>query len=103
MFGDGLCRPICWLSPGMEPPVSPAAGPFRSTSPCQRTRCGASAGELVAVSRAGEKQLIFLQKSGRKNLLSVQERALGSTRAVFKDLKEITVVPGALFVPASAA
>lgn len=52
---------------------------------------------------------LFLQRSGRRSLLSMQQaaqwqrRALGSTRAVFRNLKEITVVPGALFLPASAA
>lgn len=52
---------------------------------------------------------LFLQRSGRRSLLSMQQaaqwqrRAHGSTRAVFRNLKEVMVVPGALFLPASAA
>lgn len=32
-----------------------------------------------------------------------EESSCGSTRAVFRNLKEVMVVPGALFLPASAA
>lgn len=51
----------------------------------------------------------YLQRSGRKSLLSLQHvperlgRALGSIRAAFKELKEVTVLPGGLFLPALAA
>lgn len=45
MGEEGLSRaapvhvePICWLSPKVEPPPSPAADPFGSTSPCQHTQ-----------------------------------------------------------------
>lgn len=104
MFGDGLSRPVCWLSPGVSVTVT-CGRSLREHISLPAHPLWGSAGELVAGSRAGEKQLVFVPKSGRKNLLSMQERALGSTstRAAFKHLKGITVVPGALFLPASAA
>lgn len=51
----------------------------------------------------------YMQRAGRKSLLSLQHapeqqgRALGSMRAAFKELKEVTVLPGALFLPALTA
>lgn len=51
----------------------------------------------------------YLQRTGRKSLLSLQHapeqqgRALGSIRVAFKELKEVTVLPGGLFLPALAA
>lgn len=50
-----------------------------------------------------------MQRAGTKTLLSLQHapepqgRTLGSIRAAFKELKEVIVLPGALFLPALTA
>ena len=114
MGGEGLSRvapvcvkPICWLSPKVEPPLPCAVYPFGSTSPCQHIQRLVVQLESWLLNQGQARNSSVSsevrQEKSAERAAEWQGRALGSTRAVFRDLKEVTVVPGALFLPASAA
>lgn len=88
----------------MESPLSPAADPFMSLSAAHPV-CGGSAGKLVSGSRAGQNSSVYAKGRQEKSAEPAAcSRAPGKgSWAAFKQLKEVTVLPGALFLPALTA